>query len=246
MSFGQSRNPTTNAASIVKLCEQKLKASGFIDRRRTTLWRRTNRKFDVLKLDVIPKRRCEKWRVPIGSFSVEPSCLFPFLPRLGHLQSGEALQPERGFGQVRLSVYRGISQRAVDAPNIWWAGDNVSAFELVVKDVLGKIDEEVLPFFSRFEDQEVLLRTFIEEDDAIGREGVWDFGKKESPTRLLYIGFAAIECGEWGLATSSLTACKQKTMAIPKPAGALVQAELLPYLDQGLACADHKRAWSIV
>jgi hypothetical protein len=236
-------DPRQNAVRIVDLCEQELKPLGFINRARATLWRRTNSKFDVLKINVIPKTRCEKWCVPIGSFSLDPGCLFPFLPRLGHVQTDKAVHPEIGFGQVRLAINRGISQPAVKkAPNVWWAGDSAAIFNLVVKDVLGKITEEALLFFSRFEDPEELLRTFLEDDDAIGREGVWEFGQKESPARLLYTGFAAIECGEWDLAISSFLACKEKTLAI----GGLVQAELLPYLDQGLSCAEHKRAWSIV
>ena len=131
------------------------------------------------------------------------------------------------------------------APNIWWAGGTENIFRAVAKDVLGKVTTEVLPFFSRFEDPNELLRTLFEDDDAIGHEGVWDFGKKGSPTRLLYIGFAAIEYSEWELAISSLRRCKERIMAIPKPIGARVQAEFLPYLEQGRVCAEHKRFWFI-
>jgi hypothetical protein len=91
-----------------------------------------------------------------------------------------------------------------------------------------------------------VLRTLLEDEDAIGHDGVWEFGKKGSPRRLLYTGFAAMECGQWECAISTLRACKEKIMAIPNPIGARVQAELLPYVDQGLACAQHQRAWSVV
>ena len=103
---------------------------------------------------------------------------------------------------------------------------------------------EVLPFFSRFEDPRELLRTLLEDDDAIGREGVWEFGKMGSPRRLLYLGFSAIECSEWELAISSLRACRDRIMAIPKPIGERVRAEFLPYLEQGIICAKHRSVWN--
>lgn len=230
------------AAKIVRLCEEQLEPAGFIDRAHTTLWRRTNNKFDVLKINIIPKARSEKWRVPIGSFSLDPSCLFPYLPRSGYRASDKKLHPEAGFGQVRLWLHRGIVQPAVKPPNIWWAGHNAIMFELVATDVHRKIEEEVLPFFSRFEDPQELLRTLLEEEDGIGRGGPWEFGKKGSPRRLLYTGFAALECSKWELAISSLRECKAKIITI----GGSVEAELSSYIDQGIACAENRRMWCIV
>jgi len=229
-----------SAFAIVRLCQEKLAPSGFTDRKGTTIWRRTNLKFDILKFDVIPRARSEKWRVPLGSFGLEPGCLFPFLPRAGHA-STDGLQPDKGFGQLRLSIRSAISQRAVKAPKIWWAGDYVA-----LQDVLDTIDEKVLPFFHRFEEPEELLRTFLEDEDAIGCEGVWDFGKKGSPGRLLYAGFAAIECGKWDLALSSLKSCKEKIMGFPDLVGRSLRAEYLPYIEEGLTCASNKSTWSIV
>jgi hypothetical protein len=163
---------------------------------------------------------------------------------LGHASDGEILRPEKGFGQVRLSINRGILQPLVKAPNVWWVGDSASVFEAVTRDVLSRITEEALPFFSRFDDTEELVRIFIEDDDAIGREGVWDFGRRDSPKRLLYTGFAAIECGKWDLAIASLRACQEKTMGIPEPVGERVRTEILPYVDEGFTCAERKCAWA--
>ncbi|MBR0969624.1 hypothetical protein [Bradyrhizobium japonicum] len=229
--------PERTSTEIVTLCKQELAPSGFIGRKGTTIWRRTNLKFDVLKFDVIPRARSEKWRVPLGSFGLEPSCLFPFLPRAGHALT-DGFQPEKGFGQVRLSIRDERSQRADKAPRIWCAGDDG-----VVQDVLDTINNNAIPFFQRFEDSGELLRTFLEDEDAIGLEGVWDFGKKGSPKRLLYTGFAAIECGRWDLAVSSLLSCKEKAIGIPEPVGRSVRAEYVPYIQEGIACAENKCAW---
>jgi hypothetical protein len=236
------------AREIVKVCQQELEETGFRNRKDTTLWRRTNVKFDILKFDIIPNARSQKWHVPPGSFGLAPSCLFPFLPRLGHTPDSEIPRPENGYGQVRLSIRRGIPQPLVRVPNVWWAGDSTSVFDAVTKDVLGKITTEVFAFFSRFDDTKELLRTFLEDDDAIGlHEGVWEFGKRESARRLLYIGFAAIECGKWDLAISSLRACSEETNRIPERVGEQigerVQAEILPYVKEGLACVERQGAW---
>ena len=237
-------NAVGGARAIVESCQRELEAVGFSNRKDTTLWRRTNVKFGVLKFDIIPNARCQKWRIPLGSFSLAPSCLFPFLPRLGHGASdGEILRPERGFGQVRLSINREIQQPLARVPNVWWVGDSASIFDAVMRDVLSKIVGDALPFFRRFDDMEGVLRTFLDDDDAIGHEGIWDFGKRGSPTRLLYTGFAAIECSKWDLAIASLRACKEQTIGIPKPVGERVRAEILPYVDKGLACAERKSPW---
>jgi hypothetical protein len=229
-----------NALAIVKICQKKLAPSGFTDRRGATLWRRTNLKFDVLKFDIISRMRSEKWRVPLGSFGLEPGCLFPFLPRAGHAVT-DGLQPEKGFGQLRLSIRSATSKREVRAPRTWWAGD-----EGALREVLNTIDEKVLPFFHRFEDPEELLRTLLEDEDSMGCDGVWEFGKMGAPTRLLYTGFAAIECGKWDLAVSSFESCEERILEFPEIVSRSLRAEYLPYIKEGLTCARSKSTWSIV
>ncbi len=229
----------TRALAIIKSCQEELASSGFIDRRGTTLWRRSNLKFDILKFDVIPPARSERWRVSLGSFGLEPGCLFPFLPRVGHAPT-DLLRPEKGLGQLRLSIRSAISQRAIKVPRIWSASDRGTR-----QDVFDTITEKALPFFRRFEDPEELLRTFLEDDDAVGHDGVWDFGKKGSPKRLLYTGFAAIECGKWDLAVSSLDSCKEKIMGLPDLVSRSVRAEYLPFIEEGIVHARSKSRWSI-
>jgi len=238
-----SENAAKNAGLVVKLCQRELTASGFNNRKRKTLWRRTNVKFDVIKFDVIPKSRCEKWGTLPGSFILALSCLFPFLPRAGYLPGQIDYQPEDGYGQVRLAVERGIRQPSVKPPNIWWPGATTSEFKAVVEDVLRVINESGTPFFSRFEDTKELLRTFLEDDDAIDRVGIWDIGRNGSPTRLLYTGFAAIECGEWSLAISSLQTCREKISSFSESVREQVETEILPYVQEGLSCAEQKTPW---
>lgn len=233
-----------NAQAIIDLIEQELRVSGFISRKTTTIWRSTSLKYDILDFDVISKARCIKWGVPLGSFSLDPSCLFPFLPR-GGFSFGDIAGPEKGFGQIRFSMRRNLRQPSVNAPNLWWPGDSPDIFEAVLKDLGDQVESIVVPFFHRFDDAQEVLRTFLEDEDNIGRPGIWDFGKIGSPRRLLYIGFAAIKCERWGLAISSLLECKEKIMKLPNPIGEQIQADILPYLNEGLSCADGHSQWSI-
>jgi len=233
---------------IISVLGRELQSNNFTDRKGATFWRRTNIKFDIVKVDVITGARSQKWHVPSGSFSLQPSCLFLFLPQLGRKSTENTIKPEMGFGHLRLSLNRNIPQAIIKATNVWWPSHEDIELGRVVTDVLHKLNHKVLPFFSRFEDTEELLRTFLEDDDAIGREGVWDFGKKGSPKRLLYMGFAAIECEKWKVAVSSLQACREetikKTIMAPEGLREQVRAEILPYVDQGLACAEERRRWS--
>jgi hypothetical protein len=226
---------------------------GFSDRKGTTIWRRTNVKFDILKFDLIPPSFCEKWSLPYGSFVLDPSCLFPFLPRVGFYPIKGSVGPEKGFGQVRLSVNRGINQPEVKSPNAWWPGEDNNTLEYVVHDVRRAIEKHSLPFFSRFDSPEELLQILLEDDhprsegrNAKDTSHVWGIGLKGSPSRLLYTGFSAIECRRWDLAFSSLEACKEKTMAIQRRwSGSTLQEDLLPIINEGLSCIEHKRAWSM-
>jgi hypothetical protein len=240
----ETRNGQTAASAIVERCEHELIPQGFSHRRGTTLWRRTNVKYDVLKFEIIPPNRCQRWRVPLGSFGLEPSCLFPFLPRIGH-SARDGLSPDRGYGQLRLGIRKEIRQREVEAPNLWWAGDTEAVLTTVLSDVLNVIYGKIRPFFHRFNDPNELLRTLIEDDDPIGRDGPWEFGKFGSPQRLLLIGFTALECGEWELARSNLSACNQRILQIPEPSLRSIQREYSPFIEAGVAHSVARRPWSL-
>jgi hypothetical protein len=161
------------------------------------------------------------------------------LPQDGYTPDDDRpLRPEKGYGQVRLCINRGIPQRAVKAKNIWWAGEDQCVFEAVKRD-------KAFPFFGRFEDLEELLRTFLDDEMSMQDGGIWDFGNKGSPNRLLYTGFAALECGQWDLAISSLKACRETVMALEWPTGDIIRAFHLPYVDVGLASAGQRRRWSL-
>ena len=230
-----------NAAAVLRLLGEELGSIGFGQSKGTALWRKTNLKLDVVKIDIIPKTRCLQWGEPQGSFLIDPYCIFPFLPSDGGTQP--QLTPEKGFGQLRITLRRGLKQPEVHNNNIWWAGDDAKVLAAVMEDLLGQINGKVLPFFSRFDDPAELLRTFIEDDMAMESGGPWGFGKKGSTARLLLTGFAALECGKWQVAADSFNACRAAAQKIKGDTGANILARNLPLIDTGLSCAKDKRTW---
>jgi hypothetical protein len=196
----------------------ELEAHGFRDRKARTAWRRTNRKIDVFYLQFLSPSVCRKWRVPTGSFSLEPGCFFPFIPSLNGKSVGEdqskTSHPWHGLCQIGLVVFKYIHQRECPPSNIWWVGAQTDYAETVIADVLNQVRSKVLPFYSRFEDAHELLRTLLEEDDALGtgKEGIRDIGNKDSPVRLFYTGFAALEREQWEQALAAFVRCREKAL----------------------------------
>ena len=234
-----------NAREMAELIAQELKPAGFDHQKGTTLWRRTNCKFDILTVDVIPPGRCRQWGTPLGSFLLEASCLIPFLPNT-EAAAGHGLNPEKGFGQLRLALKRGMTQREVKADNIWWAGEDAKTVEAVRNDVSAIIRDTVLPAFSRLDDPAELLRVLQEDELSMKHGGIWGLGRKDSPVRLLYTGFAALECGKWDLADATFRACAEKLRTTGKgETGDKVQSKLLPYVETGIARAAQKQGWSL-
>src|SRR5262249_55266663 len=130
------------------------------------------------------------------------------------LDQTDITRPAEGLCQVRLTVYKKISQSQSPPPNIWWVGDHPGELERVLGDVIERINGRALPFFGRFEDADELLRAFLEEDGDFGPEEIWEFGRKGSPVRMFYTGFCALECHRWDLAFETLTQCREKAVTI--------------------------------
>jgi hypothetical protein len=228
--------------AVADRCRRELTALGFAGRKAWTAWRLTSVKFDIVELVILSNGRCASWGEPYGSFLVEVNCLFPFLPRLNHVS--RVFDPASGYGQLRLHFHRTMVQREVRTSSLWWAGDDEETQACVGDDVLQNLRSKALPFFERFEDRSELLRTLQGDEDAMGqREGVWEFGKPGSITRLLYMGFAAIELSNWELATRSLRECEVKVAEKREVVKKLVAPGILPYVVQGLEAAAAKRKW---
>jgi hypothetical protein len=237
-----SGSSETALQSVIHDCEEHLRPFGFTRTTRSTLWRQTPVKFDLLNFDLIPRSRQQKWHVPPGSFLIEPSCLFPSLPRLGGI-TNQILVPGKGFGQIRLSVWPRNLPVPARSPNVWWVDLATDAYTAAKASVLSALVSTIVPFFAQFEDLSELIRTLQEDEDAIGGEGVWDFGKKGSPRRLIYLGFAAIESEQWELASSSFRECEKRLASLADVVRALVEPNILPHLTLGMDLALRRQRW---
>jgi hypothetical protein len=68
-------------ARLATILERQLEEAGF-KRTGKIAHRATNRKIDVLGVELIRKALCSKWGLPYGSFTIEPACFLPFVPSL--------------------------------------------------------------------------------------------------------------------------------------------------------------------
>src|SRR5437899_11322393 len=86
----------------------------------------TNRKIDVLSVELIRRALCSKWGLPYGSFTIEPACFLPFVPSLEaadfHCRRNTNIKLRSYLDcQIRFAVRRHILQKEVSkAPNIWF------------------------------------------------------------------------------------------------------------------------------
>lgn len=215
-----------------------LKKEGFSQKKMTSAWRRSDTKIDIMRLEFYSASICDKWRVPIGSFSIKPSCYFSFMPSL---QAGklwpDALEMDTlsdFYSQMRLKVFKGIKQikqtenqsflQAVlnkvsghkiepEPLNIWWIGIDEEAFIQVTEDVIRQIQNKALIFYKRLESKNELIRTLMEDKDVWGRDtedGIYDFGGDNSIKGLCYTGFTAMHIERFDIARDSLERCLDK------------------------------------
>lgn len=219
-----------------------LKKEGFSQKKGTSAWRRSDTKIDIMRLEFYSMPVCNKWGIPLGSFSIKPSCYFPFMPSL---QAGK-LWPDASemdmlsdfYSQIRLKVFKGIKQikqpenqsflQAIlnkvsghkiepEPLNIWWIGIDEEAFIQVIEDVVRQIQNKALVFYKRLECKNELIRTLMEEKDVWGldtEEGIYDFGGDDSIKGLCYTGYSAMHIERFDVAKDSLERCLDKLTKI--------------------------------
>ncbi|SRR5216683_2647788 len=203
---------------LATMLERQLEEAGF-KRTGKIAHRVTNRKIDVLGVELIRKALCSKWGLPYGSFTIEPACFLPFVPSLESADfhccryTNTKLPSYLGC-QIRFAVRTHIRQKEVSkAPNVWFVGQNSTPNEAVLRDVLEVLSEKVFPFFTHLDDLEGLLAYLQSGEDNIGKEGIWNIGKADSFRRLYLTGFTALELGEWTLAENSLDQCYETAIS---------------------------------
>jgi hypothetical protein len=178
----------------------------------------TNRKVDVLGVELIRKALCLKWRLPYGSVMLEPACFLPFVPSLEATQfvccRSANTKPSYLDGQIRFGVRRHIAQVEVDkAPNVWFVDPSGQENVEVSSDILSTLSGEVFSFYSMVDDLERFLCYLQSVEDRTGKGGIWNIGKIGSFRRLYLIGFIALELNDWTLASSSLDNCRKLIIA---------------------------------
>lgn len=110
---------------------------------------------------------------------------------------------------LRKTIFKSVRQRETKSPNVWFVGDRADYLNECASQLRLATQEEVIPWFSKFDQLEMLLELFMSgQPDIEGlltdrlMRGTWNFGNYFS--RHVVGGFVALESGHYAVAASLL------------------------------------------
>jgi hypothetical protein len=231
--------------NIIERVQSRLTDMGFLVQDETTSWRSNETNVDIFHFDLLNASACRKWRVPAGSFCLDPKCFFPALPSLS--SEWEACDSSTSLSspvphiraQLRFAVFKGIYQHDCLSNTVYSISKDQSIIEYIVDDLYRVIDMKLINFWSTYRNPHRLLQSLKEDDDVLGRdkEGLIQIGDKGSHIRLFYLGFTALWVEEYDLAISALSECRQSSKWRVNVPGAFDGQPVLQCIDKGLARA---------
>lgn len=130
-------------------------------------------------------------------------CFYTRLPdRIGAKVKGGQPVPTEWQCHVRRALHKGLDQPELPRPDVWLIDERGLYLMQAVVDAKHAIIERGLPWFERFAAYRELLRTLLEEREAM--DVAWGFGNKPSPVRALLTAYTALALGERALAREQL------------------------------------------
>lgn len=182
-----------------------LQQSDFEYLKRGNARRSLQQRIDVIQVEFFNKSSHMKWgttpysfALPIGFFiKSAPSFYSSTTPKDAF---GNPV-PEPAICHVRGTPKKRIRQRECDIPNIWYVDPDGKSLDKVLNDVRNVLVTDVIPWFERLGDLNVLLNMLLEDpEERSVRNNCWGWGRMNSPVRLALTGFVAFELKQWDLA----------------------------------------------
>lgn len=232
----------SNAGIVSLLCNRRLKFDSIPHASGTTLIGRSANAYMALRIDWALAIAGMPIDIPFGSMTLSPSCLISYLPALRASPLSTAPASGVHHGCISLAVRHRMPGGDLRFPNMWWAGNDLAPDPAVVDDIIARIDHEIVPFFAACNEPSVLLNT-LEEGEAAAHAPHWDVGQPGSLRRLLYMGYAAIACGDWAKAERHLRACAAQLECAAPLSSAAFRAEYADHIDRGLICVARRSPW---
>lgn len=128
-----------------------------------TFRRESEIRIDVFEFEIYSPSKCAKWNIPPFSFSVNVGCLYKFIPSFAddNIEDNPKAHPQEFECHFRMNVLKGIWQWRCRDKNVWCVKPDGKVPDRIYRDIHRLIIEDVLPWFSRFDDLENVARDLI-------------------------------------------------------------------------------------
>ena len=176
-----------------------LKAAGFTQFTTRTGWRYAGGKIDVVNFQSFNSYLANSVGCTTYSFCVRLGCSFDAIPRGGRVKRKDGVfRPGEYECHFRRPLQKTIRQPNLKRTDIWYVDPSGRNLNEVIENAKKEILENGLPWFSRFNDLNEVLRTLQEDSET--NEGTSGFGTKASPSRHFMTGYVAKSLGKPQLA----------------------------------------------
>lgn len=200
---------------VWRALQQSLNSSGFGRRVGPHAYRDHEATIDVLKVEFFDGSTHRVWGTSNHSFGLSCGVFFKFAPNPfgGRIARGTEglLEPDGTVCAIRTYLQRKLHQPKSVPRNVWSVAADLSDLDSVAIDVQRAFEEQAVRWFTRFKtvtEITELLRYGDEQMD--GDAPCFGFGRKGSPIRNLYLGFAAIASGDAQTGRGALIASMSK------------------------------------
>lgn len=170
---------------------------------------------DVLKIEFFDGSTHRVWGTSSHSFGVSCGVFLKFSPNPygGRIAQGAggSLEPDGTVCAIRTHLFRKLHQAKSVPKNVWPVAADLSDLAAAASDVQQAFERQAVRWFARFDTVKKITELLRNDDEQMdGDAPCFGFGRKGSPVRNLYLGFAAAVSGDDRTAREALVASMAK------------------------------------
>jgi len=192
-----------------------LAANGFGRTAGAHAYRDHDATIDVVKIEFFDCSTHRIWGTSNHSFGVSCGVFLKFAPNPfgGRIAFGAdgLLEPDGTICAIRTYLFRSIRQPKNVPKNVWSLAADLSDLDLAAIDVKQAFERKAVRWFARFRTVKEIEELLRHDDEQVdGDATCFGFGRKGSPVRNLYLGFAAATTGDTKAGQEALVASMSK------------------------------------
>jgi len=184
-----------------------LETLGFSQFTSRSAWRYADRRIDVVNFQSFNAYNAGVLGVTTYSFALNLGCFYPEIPYSDgeiKMRAG-ALRPEEYSCPFRGRLRRSIPQSECDDRSIWYVDEGGRCLAKVLHDVRMVIARDLPHWFDRVATRDAALAILLTEEEQM-EDGLWGFGRMDSPHRNYLTGYFELTRGNVALAQPYLKA----------------------------------------